>query len=913
MELQVEEVIGAGGFGKVFRGFYRGHEVAVKAARRDPDEDPEETKNKVLQEGKLFWLLKHQNIVGLLGVCLEEPNLSLVMEYARGGALNRILGGRKIRPDVLIDWAIQIARGMAYLLDGAPISLVHRDLKSSNVLVLEHIDKEDSLSFKTLKITDFGLAREFANTTKISAAGTYAWMPPEVIKTSTFSRASDVWSYGILLWELLTGETPYKGINDMAIAYGVATGKLSLPIPSTCPEDWRGLMESTWEYDCHDRPSFASILKSLDTLAHSKFTSLPGDSFHLMQQDWKVEIADRLCDIRVKEHELHNIECELVAQREAMAARQREHIRETERLKQLKEDMKAKEAELAERELTLLQRALNMMIVQQQNTQDDQTPTPRKRKGKFRKRLLKKEASTGNNSVISAPSDFRHTMTIKQEVEQPYPDSPTLTRLRAIALPADGVKGKTWGPSTQSNKQRPNIVDTEYRWSKSAPSLEKTPRPLPTPPAPLIQGPEEQQAYNNVPLPTLFSGAEHNQPKMGAIHMLLYNMSSIAASVAAGYDVRLSNVSPIHPKLHPGGNGGVEGGPSSPPAPRLYPHNTYHGHTPHHRTPLPPDLKPMRFTDSPQYPRGNAAHKRHRKVSLDSPEDDMLVYPPPPVATGPGLDRPLHAPIQDLLDRGGGGHDLNDLPAPSPCTMHRTARYYQDHVEDYPSYQGPEPVRLPPGSASRVPDLNYSDLPHAFNNPSYDRTGGRGAPHGHRRTPSGSSGVYYEHSGGSSGEYSDHRPPPPAPRRMSRQTYGAEVERPQTLELPLTARHPLRSSLKKSNYNFVPAASTNLGRSSPWRSGSAGGGGGSGGGTPTHDRPTPDSSSEEGVGFPLSKADSGFVNTGSRLVRFSPSPYSQGKDNKYTDWSPTGGHPEPSVRRNQYPHFTPLHTDTEWE
>lgn len=131
-ELQVEEVIGAGGFGKVFRGYYRGHEVAVKAARRDPDEAATETREKVMAEGKLFWLLKHKNIVGLLGVCLEEPNLCLVMEYARGGALNRMLGGRKIRPDVLIDWAIQIARGMNYLHTGAPQSLVHRDLKSSN-------------------------------------------------------------------------------------------------------------------------------------------------------------------------------------------------------------------------------------------------------------------------------------------------------------------------------------------------------------------------------------------------------------------------------------------------------------------------------------------------------------------------------------------------------------------------------------------------------------------------------------------------------------------------------------------------------------------------------------------------------------------------------------------------------------
>ena len=81
------------------------------------------------------------------------------------------------------------------------------------------MDKEDDLQFKTLKITDFGLARESANTTKMSAAGTYAWMAPEVIKSSTFSKASDVWSFGVMLWELLTGQTPYKGIDFLFILF----------------------------------------------------------------------------------------------------------------------------------------------------------------------------------------------------------------------------------------------------------------------------------------------------------------------------------------------------------------------------------------------------------------------------------------------------------------------------------------------------------------------------------------------------------------------------------------------------------------------------------------------------------------------------------------------------------------------
>lgn len=69
-------------------------------------------------------------------------------------------------------------------------------------------------------------------------------MAPEVIRDSTFSKASDIWSYGVLLWELLTGEVPYKGIDTLAVAYGVACNKLTLPIPTTCPQPWKELMQS---------------------------------------------------------------------------------------------------------------------------------------------------------------------------------------------------------------------------------------------------------------------------------------------------------------------------------------------------------------------------------------------------------------------------------------------------------------------------------------------------------------------------------------------------------------------------------------------------------------------------------------------------------------------------------------------
>lgn len=146
-----------------------------------------------------------------------------------------------------------------------------------------------------------------------------------------------------------------------------------------------------------------------------------------------------------------------------------------------------------------------------------------------------------------------------------------------------------------------------------------------------------------------------------------------------------------------------------------------------------------------------------------------------------------------------------------------------------------------------------------------------------------------DRSGPGSGDYND-RPPPMAPRRLSRQgSYGHDVERPQTLELPLTPRTPLRSSLKKASYNY---AGSNMGRSSPRP------GWGSSGGTPTNDRPTPPDSSDEVAGYPLSKTDSGFLSA-NKLVRFSPNPY--GGIEKLTDWSPTGeGLGPPPRQQRQY-------------
>uniref|UniRef100_A0A182R465 mitogen-activated protein kinase kinase kinase n=1 Tax=Anopheles funestus TaxID=62324 RepID=A0A182R465_ANOFN len=459
-ELDLKEVIGVGGFSKVHRAFLNGEEVAVKASRQE--DEFEVARQNVLQEAKLFWSLKHPNIVSLKGVCLDPKTLCLVMEYARGGSLNKILAGRKIPPNVLVDWAIQIARGMKYLHCEAPISVIHRDLKSSNVLISESIQHGHLLN-KTLKITDFGLAREAYRTTRMSAAGTFAWMPPEVIKSGTYSKASDVWSYGVLLWELLTGETPYKGFDSLSVAYGVAVNTLALPIPKTCPESWGKLMKSCWEIDPHRRPSFKEIEKDLDIIARSGFAQTPHESFHTMQDGWKKEIAEVLQELRKKEKELRSKEEELT------------RVQQEQRCKE--ENLAKREQELHAREIELLGRELKILINQN-------TPTPKKRKGKFSKsriKLIKKAPGQ-----ISLPSDFRHTITIqhtairdenRQRIDTP-PGSPA-TRLRTIVFPGDTIKGKTWGPSTLHQRERSHLPTMRpsarpQQFSKSAPNLDKS-------------------------------------------------------------------------------------------------------------------------------------------------------------------------------------------------------------------------------------------------------------------------------------------------------------------------------------------------------------------------------------------------------------------------------------------------------
>ncbi|KAK8392738.1 hypothetical protein O3P69_014877 [Scylla paramamosain] len=822
------------------------------------------------------------------------------MEYARGGSLTRVLQQRKvIGPSVLTDWAIQIARGMNYLHSHAPVRIIHRDLKSSNVLLSESIDNND-LQFKTLKITDFGLAREVSKTTRMSAAGTYAWMAPEVIKTSTFSKASDVWSYGVLLWELLTGESPYKGIDTLAIAYGVAMNKLWLHIPATVPEAWRKLMKSCWELDPHARPTFIDILKKLDEISRSNFTQTPHDSFHTMQGHWKLEIEEKVNEIRMKENDLR--------------CREEEVRRTLVKQKQIAEQLKKREQELHNREMDLLQREISIAI------QQSSKPTPKKRKGKFKKKLLTK------SHQISAPSDFRHHITVQPTAgvvlnptspDSP-PGSPNLPRLKAIALPADGVKGKTWGPSTAHQKERGHIIphhhDTnQKRWNYSGVEdgggLSGKPVPL-----------------RPLPVPTLYNGTtpetKGQLPKFSPLELLVYNIAAMLASVAAGYDVRLSNVTAVHPRLLPVKPqeedsdyqqwlGLTEYEFSSPSG---YAHNTYHGPSRHARPALVLEPKPLRFTDSPQHFQQVTSYSSSQRPYIPGPadyirpdyrSDQMLVWGPvggeqhaaaptsssssskvPPLSPKPEAEvyrSEGHYAQYSIEHRGeplGYYYSSHGAPPEYLASVHYEQRVYPPYV-----------MRHAAAAAAAAAGVEGGGGYHAYDNPSTSVSSSSTStnPHTpsrlnlhHRRTPSSVSNASssssninpsfkLEDEGDSSYSTPTHRsghlelhPGPAPPPRVSRQnSHDTErsSDRPGSLDLP--RHHHTRSSLRKYNYS--------LGRSSPKpRSGS----GGSGGGTPTNPTP-PDSMTSEDSSY-VSAPDvystlsggSGGNSTG--RVRFSP-------------------------------------------
>ncbi|KAH0697707.1 hypothetical protein KY285_014922 [Solanum tuberosum] len=156
----------------------------------------------------------------------------------------------------LLKVAIDVSKGMNYLHQN---NIIHRDLKAANLLMDEN---------EVVKVADFGVARVKAQTGVMTAeTGTYRWMAPEVIEHKPYDHKADVFSFGIVLWELLTGKIPYEYLTPLQAAMGVVQKGLRPTIPKHTPLKLAELLETCWQQDPTSRPDFSAIVDILQQIA----------------------------------------------------------------------------------------------------------------------------------------------------------------------------------------------------------------------------------------------------------------------------------------------------------------------------------------------------------------------------------------------------------------------------------------------------------------------------------------------------------------------------------------------------------------------------------------------------------------------------------------------------------------------
>ncbi|XP_012945179.1 mitogen-activated protein kinase kinase kinase 7 isoform X8 [Aplysia californica] len=254
-ELKFIEVVGKGAFGVVSRAQWRGKDVAVKRI------ETESEKKAFMQELKQLSRVSHPNIVRLYGACREHP-VCLVMEYAEGGSLYNVLHGSGQQPLYkaahAMSWCLQCARGVEYLHNMKPKALVHRDLKPPNLLLITR--------GTVLKICDFGTACDI-QTHMTNNKGSAAWMAPEVFEGSNYSEKCDVFSWGIIFWEVLTRRKPFDEIGGPAfrIMWAVHNGRRPPPIQNL-PKPLEILMTRCWSGNPSERPSMAEVARIMSCM-----------------------------------------------------------------------------------------------------------------------------------------------------------------------------------------------------------------------------------------------------------------------------------------------------------------------------------------------------------------------------------------------------------------------------------------------------------------------------------------------------------------------------------------------------------------------------------------------------------------------------------------------------------------------
>lgn len=250
-EITIGTRVGIGFFGEVFRGIWNGTDVAIKVFLEQDltTENMEDFCNEIY----ILSRLRHPNVILFLGACITPPHLSMVTEYMEMGSLYYLIhmSGQKKK----LSWRRRlkiirdICRGLMCI---HRMKIVHRDLKSANCLVNKHW---------TVKICDFGLSRVMIDIpmTDNSSAGTPEWMAPELIRNEPFTEKCDIFSLGVIMWELCTLSRPWEGISPVQVVYAVANEGSRLEIP----EGPLGRLIADCWAEPENRPSCQEILTRL--------------------------------------------------------------------------------------------------------------------------------------------------------------------------------------------------------------------------------------------------------------------------------------------------------------------------------------------------------------------------------------------------------------------------------------------------------------------------------------------------------------------------------------------------------------------------------------------------------------------------------------------------------------------------
>ena len=258
-KLQYGLPIGEGGFGQVCRGRWGSVEVAIK--RLHLKSLTERTEEALTGEAKTMAALRHPNVIRFYGLCMEPGHYSIVMELALKGSLYQLLHSKSEIPwKIRYSIAMDIGAGLQYLHDKA---IVHRDLKSLNVLLDGNLRAQ---------LTDFGLAQVKIETKTKTAqpeksVGTRPWMAPELFGLRPkYSFQSDIYAYGMTLWEIAAREIPYAGVKDEDIVRNVEKGDRE-EIPKDAPKGFAQLIGLCWAQRTEQRPKAEQVVLELERIA----------------------------------------------------------------------------------------------------------------------------------------------------------------------------------------------------------------------------------------------------------------------------------------------------------------------------------------------------------------------------------------------------------------------------------------------------------------------------------------------------------------------------------------------------------------------------------------------------------------------------------------------------------------------